>query len=209
MAVTLVDTAAAPADAHVQVLVAGREMTSPHSVLALLTNVGHRDLRPDDFPDGRGRLVIPGCTGMGPLQGQLLGRTGDDQSPQKVKGRPGDSPTSWEFDAVHIPRGATLRFTGVVDGRPRSAELDPLYDVDVSNALSRIRLMGTAAFVAWAVAGACVIALYVLSFANPASPAVSIAAILVLMSTFAGFAFWVSDATLRRRRSRLQTRARS
>lgn len=209
VAVALVDAAAAPADAHVQVLVDGRKMTSPHSVLALLTNVGHRDVRPDDFPDGRGRLVIQGCTAMGSLQGQLLGRTGNDQSPQKVKGRPGDSPTSWEFDAVHIPRGATLRFTGVVDGSPTSAELDPLYDVEVYKTLSRIRTVGTIAYVTGALAAVFMIAVFVLGSTSPTSPWIGIAAILVLVNGVFCFMFWLGDTALRRRRIRRQTLARS
>src|SRR5690606_20791237 len=103
----------------------------------------------------------------------------------------------------------TLRFTGVVDGSPTSAELDPLYDVEVYKTLSRIRTVGTIAYVTWALAAVFMIAVFVLGLTSPTSPWIGIAAILTLVNGVFGFMFWLGDTALRRRRIRRQTLARS
>lgn len=120
------------------VTVGGVVMDEPHSVQIAVTNLGPGDVLSQDFPDDLGRLRILGVTQMGPLRGDLWLKGQDQvllepQDPRRrdVGGGGGSDPTLWEFSATHIPKGATLAFSGVVNGRPREVTIDPLHNVDV------------------------------------------------------------------------------
>lgn len=116
---------------RVTVTVGETVMMTPHSVRVSFTNTGPQDVRPEDFPKTLGRFNIAGCTKMGPLRGELR-RRGESEAASSIGGGGGADPTLWEFERVHIPRGATATFTGVVDGDPTDVTLADLYDVDVT-----------------------------------------------------------------------------
>jgi len=137
----------------VTVTVGGEPMATPHSVRVVLTNTGPKDVRPDHFPDSLGRFNIVGCTKMGPLRGELH-KKGESDPTRSVDGGGGQDPTLWEFERVHIPRGATLSFTGVVDGDPNAVSFADLYDVDIRLAGPPRGLLASALVAMVAAAGA-------------------------------------------------------
>lgn len=120
-------------DDAVTVIVRGVEMKSPHSVRVTLQNTGPHDVLPEDFPGPLGQFNIRGCTQMGPLRGELY-RRGESESARDVGGGGGEDVTLWEFERVHIPRGAMVTFTGVVDGDPTDVVFSDLFDVDLAKA---------------------------------------------------------------------------